>query len=101
MRDSNRPPDPAAGLPEEALAAMRRAMSEYLVRPGDATELRTALRVISTEARARQLRAEQLIVALKQAWHSVPDVQHAATQQERDRLLDRLITVCIEEYYRG
>jgi len=28
-------------------------------------------------------------------------VQHAATQQERDRLLDRLITVCIEEYYRG
>ena len=99
-RDSTPPPAALSALPADALTQMREAMIAYLEQPGDsAASLRSALRAISAEAQARQLRAEHLIIALKQVWHSVPDVQRAATREEQDRLLDRLITVCIEEYY--
>ena len=99
MRDSTPPPESTASLPAEALDAMRRAMVAYTERPGESAGLRTALRAVAVEAQRRHIRAEQLIIALKQVWHAVPEVQQASTQQEQDRLLDRLITACIEEYY--
>ena len=99
MRDSM-PPDPAIPLSHDALDAMRHAVRVSLEQPAEASGLRAALRAVAVEAQARQIRAEQLIVVLKQVWHTVPEVRSAPTRDIQDGLLDRLITACIQEYYR-
>ena len=63
---------------------------------GDAT--RTALRRLCDAAHARDLRAEELLI-LKDAWRELPEARRAARDDER-AALSRVVTLCIEEYYR-
>ncbi|MBX6332442.1 MAG: hypothetical protein IRY91_11395 [Gemmatimonadaceae bacterium] len=41
-----------------------------------------------------------MVIALKQVWESLPEVRNAATSYDRARILERLVMLCIDEYYR-
>lgn len=86
-------------LDAESVARLRAALAEF-ARDGNRTpSLRDALRRVADEARGRQIRAEQLLVLLKELWSELPDVRRAVDVKEKAMLLQRLVTWCIEEYY--
>lgn len=64
-------------------------------------ELSRVLRHVVTEARNRQIRAEHLIVILKNVWDSLPDAQYAIDREAQVQVRQRLITLCIKAYYGG
>lgn len=64
-------------------------------------ELSRVLRQVVTEARNRQIKAEQLIVMLKNVWDSLPDARHAIDREAQAQVRQRLITLCIKAYYGG
>ena len=57
------------------------------------------MQTIATEAREKQMRAEQLLVVLKDIWYSVPQIAQAPLGEQQNRLLQRVVTLCIREYY--
>ena len=94
-------PPPAAGLAEETVARTREALSHYLEDPeagGDG--LRDALDAMATEARSKAMLPEQLLVVLKDIWYALPAVRSLDDSGAQIRLLQRVVTMCIKEYYR-
>ena len=89
-------------LSASAIGALRCALQAQLRldAPGAVAEkgLREALRVLCADARHHTVRAEQLLIALKQTWVAVPEVQELAPDARRV-LLDRLVTLAIQAYY--
>jgi hypothetical protein len=96
--------DSTPNLPELSPASvegLRVALGEFLSSASDVTSLQTALREIAVEARAREIRAEQLLVLLKDVWFSLPQIARASEGEDQNRLLQRVVTLCIREYYTG
>jgi hypothetical protein len=94
-------PPPASGLAEETITRTRVSLSQYLGNPeagGD--ELRLALDAMAGEARAKQMLPEQLLVVLKDIWYALPAVRSIDDAGAQIRLLQRVVTMCIKEYYR-
>src|SRR5687768_6200456 len=94
-------PPPTAALDEETVARARVALSNYL-EDSDAAgpELRNALDAMATEARAKSMLPEQLLVVLKDIWYALPAVRALEDSGAQIRLLQRVVTMCIKEYYR-
>jgi hypothetical protein len=90
---------PPGGLAEETTQAVRAALVGYLRAPGSATELRSALNRMADEARAKAILPEHLLVTLKQLWNSLPEVRSVGDVDEQTRMLQRVVTMCIREYY--
>lgn len=94
-------PPPAAGLAEETVARTRAALSHYLAdSDGDGDGLRDALDAMATEARSKSMLPEQLLVVLKDVWYTLPEVRALDDSGAQIRLLQRVVTMCIKEYYR-
>ena len=89
-------------MPPLALAVddLRRCVQGYH-RGTDRTraELRRAARELSADARRRGASAPHVLIALKEAWPTLPEVQ-SLPRSEAAELLADLVKVCIEEYYR-
>jgi hypothetical protein len=96
MPDSIDTKDSPGALADETLDAIRDALELQLLASG---YLHRALRNLSREAHAKSLQAEQVLVALKQLWYSLPDVQRACDRKEQARALEQIIAMCINEYY--
>lgn len=92
-------PTPPGGLAEETTDAVRAALRGYLRAPSSSTELRTALQRMADEARTKAILPEHLLVTLKQLWSSLPEVRSAGDADEQTRMLQRIVTMCIREYY--
>ena len=86
-------------ISDETLTALRIALQQRLSGATGDAEIRQALRAMSEEARAESLHVEQVIVALKRVWESLPEVRRATDRQEQNRILERAVTLCIQEYY--
>lgn len=84
---------------DEAVSGVRSAIGRYLIQDSTDAELRAALRDLARDAQTRSLRAEELIVALKRLLHSLPQVQRMDDRADRDGLVARLVSVCIDVYY--
>jgi hypothetical protein len=94
-------PPPAAGLAEETVTRARVALTRYLESPDRAgDELRDALDLMATEARSKAMLPEQLLVVLKDVWYALPEVRSLEDSGAQIRLLQRVVTMCIKEYYR-
>jgi hypothetical protein len=96
--------DSTPNLPELSPASvegLKFALAKFLSSASDVTSLQTALREIAVEARAREIRAEQLLVLLKDVWFSLPQIARAPEGEDQNRLLQRVVTLCIREYYAG
>jgi hypothetical protein len=91
-------PSPAA-LAEETVDAVRVALAQYIDDTSRADQLRSALHAMAAEARAKSILPEQLLVGLKDVWYALPNVRAMTEQTEQVRLLQRVVTMCIKEYY--
>lgn len=85
-------------LSDEAITNIRLALRAYANDPEHGDRLRAALRAASAEAREKAILPEQLLTMLKDMWHDMPDVR-AASGPDHARLLQRVVTICIKEYY--
>jgi hypothetical protein len=94
-------PDSTPKQPElsaQAVASLRKALLAYL-ETHEAPALERALNTIATEARASSMHAEQLLIALKDVWFSLPHMQDTSVEDEQARLLQRVVSLCIRAYY--
>jgi hypothetical protein len=90
---------PSRELSEETIRAVRLALAQFVIDGGETGQLRDALCRMAREARTNDMLPERLLVVLKDVWHALPDVRNAADPREKSRLLQRLVTLCIKEYY--
>ena len=95
--DSSHPPP--SRLDDETVAAVRDALRTYLSRTPQPAALQRALVRMSAEARDRSILPEQLLVVLKDVWGTLPEVRAMTDTGEQVRLLQRVVTMCIKEYY--
>jgi hypothetical protein len=95
--DSSHPPP--SRLDDDTVAAVRGALRAYLSSSGNAAELQGALMRMSAEARERSVLPEQLLVVLKDVWGTLPEVRAMTDAGSQVRLLQRVVTMCIKEYY--
>ena len=94
-------PPPAPGLAEETVTRARIALSGYLDdSEANGQNLRDALDVMAAEAREKKMLPEQLLVVLKDTWYSLPAVRAVEDSGAQVRMLQRVVTMCIKEYYR-
>jgi hypothetical protein len=91
-------PGPAS-LADETIAAVRAAIVRYVDTPSHGDELRAALRAMSDEARDKAMYPEQLLIVLKDIWYALPAVRRIDEPADQIRLLQRVVTMCIKEYY--
>lgn len=86
-------------LSAASVDALRSALQEYLERSSETPALRSALRGIAAEAREKKIYAEQLLIALKDVWFALPQVARAPGGEDQNRMMQRVVTLCIREYY--
>ena len=58
-------------------------------------ELRKSLRVACAKARLQRIRAEHVLIDVKQLWQSIPSMLATRTTER----LGEIVTACIDEYY--
>ena len=94
-------PMPPNALAQEMVDSLRHALQHHArTTVGDPSpELRTALHAIAREAREKAVPPEQLLITLKNVWQSLPEVENARDFNEQTRMLQRLVTICIKEYF--
>ena len=90
---------PSPRLEAETLDALRGVMERAMHRGDHAHELQEVLTRAAAEAREKNIHAEQLLVILKQLWHSLADLRGAEESDRRNELLQELISRCITHYY--
>ena len=79
--------------------ALRSVLQAHARGPLADGELRRAIGLVCREARRERLRAEQVIVAVKQTWYSLPEVRGLPSGDTRAALLDRVVRLTIDEFY--
>lgn len=85
-------------LSAAAVEGLRIALLEHLAGRSDVASLQAALRDIAVEARDKHMHAEQLLVLLKDVWFALPQVSRTGDEAQ-NRMLQRIVTLCIREYY--
>ena len=98
MMAFERTPSSAALVPS-TVAQLRAALSHSAATGSHGEELKGLLKRAATEARQNGMQAEQLLVALKDIWYSLPDLSTQPGNDAQTRLLQQLIARCIQEYY--
>lgn len=88
-------------LSEPRIVRLRHAISAQLRDPSTPDgELRAALEEVAGEARARSIRPEELIVALKAVLADAAAVRFPPSPDEQRRVQEWLVTTCIQAYFR-
>ena len=62
-------------------------------------EVRDAIRLLCDRGKLGNLRAEQLIVRVKEVWSALPEARRVGDGPSRDEFLAHVITLCIHEFY--
>jgi hypothetical protein len=84
----------------ETVELVRIALTRYLAREmSEEREVCDALAVLATEAHDRQLHAEDMLVAFKNLWYAMPEVSAIVEREEQQRILRRLVQLCIDAFY--
>jgi hypothetical protein len=93
---------PERPLDRGILEHIRELLVAYTESPADDAEgLRDALRQLADDARDKGVPPEHLLTALKDLWRSLPQMQRKRTPGDEARLLQRVVSICIAEYYRS
>ena len=92
---------PRPDLSASTIAALKQSLGKVLSNPSDTSGLDEALRVLTAEAREKNVHAEQLLVVLKEVWFALPAIRSTPSGEPQNALLQRVITQCIREYYAG
>lgn len=97
MMAHDTPPRPE--LSAASVATLQSALQEFLADERDVEALRRALRGVAQEAREKGIHAEQLLVVLKDVWFALPQLGTVQPGEAQNRLLQRVVSLCIREYY--
>lgn len=98
--DSPQKPHPRE-LSTQTTAALRAAVLHHLERSSDGdASLGRAVAAVVAEAREREMRPEELILAFKNLYDALPESPSAVRRAEQMQLRERLVTACIRAYYR-
>ena len=89
---------PSPRLEAPTLDALRAVMQRAMRKGDHGMELQEVLARAAAEAREKDIHAEQLLVIMKDLWHSLPDLRAADTDRQNE-LLQELISRCITQYY--
>ena len=85
---------------DRALGAVRDALVRSLQASAEPTEeVRSALNALAREARERGVPPEQLLVVLKRIMHDLPEIRDAEPPADQASTLQRVVTLCIKEYF--
>ena len=95
--DSSSPPP--SRLSDDTVTALREALRRYLSNGLSPSPLQAALLVVAREAREKDILPETLLVMLKDVWNGLPEVRAMTDSAQQVRLLQRVVTMCIKEYY--
>jgi hypothetical protein len=91
---------PPGRLDNGTTDAVRTALQDYLAAsPSAEPRLQQALLAMAAEAREKAILPEHVLVALKDLWNCLPEVRSMTNSAEQVRLLQRVVTMCIKEYY--
>jgi len=90
---------PSSRLDDETVDAVRQSLRAYLLDSRDPSILQASLLHIAGEARARDILPEQLLIVLKDVWNTLPEVRSITDPREQIGMLQRVVTMCIKEYY--
>lgn len=90
---------PYAGLDATLINELQASLTRSLEAGQHGDELRDVLRRLAAHARERGLHAEQLLLAMKEVWHSLPEISGRTGVEPQTQLLQQLIARCIQEYY--
>ena len=104
--------DPRSGAPQQrtlvaaADVALRTTLGSAIHAPhcdGEVAgpRLRHAVRDLCNDAHRRGAHAEDVIIAVKQAWASLAELTAQPGEPRRAEILRHFITVCIDEFYAG
>jgi len=85
-------------LDPASVEALTTSLQHY-VEHGTDGDLQSVLRRVAVEARGKHMHAEQLLIALKDVWYSLPSVRQAPEGDAQFRMLQRIITLSIRQYY--
>jgi hemoglobin-like flavoprotein len=99
MMASDSSQTPSSRLDDATLEALRAALSQYLIDDTSSNQLREVLMRVATEARERAILPEHVLIALKNVWSALPEVRNTPATTQQIRLLQRVVTMCIKEYY--
>lgn len=86
-------------LDAATVGELRSALTRSLDNGSHDDDLKAVLAKCAAEARRKGILAEQLLVALKDVWYSLPQVNNQPGNDVQTRLLQQLIARCIQEYY--
>jgi len=92
---------PLGRLDQASIDAVRASLRAYLQDSQNPTTLQASLLTFATEARARSIMPEQLLIVLKDIWNGLPEVRSMSDARQQTVLLQRVVTMCIKEYYGG
>jgi hypothetical protein len=95
--DSSQPPP--SRLDKATLEELRAALRLYLADESSPSVLRNALLRTAAEAHEKSILPEQLLVVLKEVWNALPEVRAIPDATDQVRMLQRVVTMCIKEYY--
>ena len=90
---------PPSRLSDESVRALRDALRQYLSNGLTAAPLQAALLELAREAREKDIMPEHLLIVLKDVWADLVEVRAMTDHAEQARLLQRVVTMCIKEYY--
>jgi hypothetical protein len=90
---------PRRQLSPDAIARLEAALGKYLQSGTEAADLQAAIRAVSAEARQHGIHAEQVLVVLKDLWFGLPQIRSASPGDQQPEMLQRVVTLCIREYY--
>jgi hypothetical protein len=98
MMASDSSQNPPSRLSADTTQRVRAALREY-VASESSSGLQHALLLMAADAREKSMPPEQVLIALKDIWNSLPEVRVMADTGNQIRLLQRVVTMCIKEYY--
>ena len=90
--------NPPSRLSEDTTDAVRVALRAYLA-SGSSSDMQHSLVLLAEDARAKAIPPEQVLIALKDIWNALPEVRAMPDLGNQIRLLQRVVTMCIKEYY--
>ena len=90
--------DQSEALPGLLRQSLRHVLLDDCYDRSDETDLRIALRDVCGRARSDGVRAEHLLVVLKELWRELPE-RGRLQRVEADDALSRVVSACINEFY--
>lgn len=82
-----------------AFEMLRLALVDVVDGKSSCAELRTPVKQLCVFARSEDIKAEELLVRFKELWANLPPLAGLPRGRQRNDLMARIATMCIEEFY--